>query len=30
MHRCSQIIFLDPILNDNLLRVGGRLKSTDL
>ena len=24
IHRCSQIIFLDRILNDNLLRVGGQ------
>ena len=30
IHRCSQIIVLDPIFNDNLLRVGGRLKFIDL
>ena len=30
IYRSSQIMALDPIFKDNLLRVGGRLKSTDL
>ena len=30
LSRCSQIIALDPIFMDNLLQVGGCLKSTDL
>ena len=30
IHRSSQIIALDSIFMDNLLRVGGRLKSSNL